>query len=399
MNVVEDISYGAIVSDASRKNLCWQLVTCQSSNPRDSSRSCLRKKRFQGYLNKAIPDESLAYRIHLIELLPDYIAPSPEILVLAASCGSTAAVQRCLARGVDTNSPNQQGYLALGSAARSLNKELVQLLLSREASVNEPDVQGQTPLLGALEGFKISLAAPTQNTSRGHHALDVEDIVRYLVEAGAEVTCGDSAAEALEVACFLGHAGVVTTLLAHREPSDSSNTELQNGLFAALDEVHPDIVSLLLKNGADPNRVRSLQSNDSRAQFLSQTGAMVEQTPLEAACGHWNDCLMRTFLASATELRISPRVLTTAARSSLDQDNIRAHCSDLVLILEHDDSLIVPDSVLEILTADYQGKLLKRVLPRSRCSDPSRFEPRPRTLAPRAPPILSQMPADALRRR
>lgn len=82
----------------------------------------------------------------------------------------------------------------------------------------------------------------------------------------------------------------------------------------------------------------------------------------------------------------------------MDQ-GVWAGCTDLALILEHDASLIVPDSVLEILAAGNQGKLLKRVLPRSRCSDPSRFESRPRPLAPRAPPILSQMPADVLRER
>ncbi|KAJ5418168.1 uncharacterized protein N7487_001718 [Penicillium crustosum] len=355
-----------------------------------------QRSDFETIWTTAMSDESLAYRIYLIELLLDYIPPSPNILVLAASCGSTAAVQRCLARGIDPNSPNQRGYLPLASAARSMNKDLVQLLLSRGANVNELDVQGQTPLLGALEGFKMSLAEPTQKTSHGHHALDVEDTVYCLLEAGAKFKCGDSP-EVLEFACSLGHTGIVTALLAHRE-ADSSEAELQNGLFAALDKACPDNVSLLLKNGADPNRVRSLQSNDPRAEHLSQTEEMVEQTPLEAACGSSDDWLMRTFLASATELHIPPQVLITAARSSVYQE-VWAECTDLALILEYDASLIVPDSVLEMLAAENQGKLLKHVLPRSRCSDPSRFETRPRPLAPRAPPTLSQMPADVLRPR
>ncbi|KAF4771351.1 hypothetical protein HAV15_004471 [Penicillium sp. str.  len=229
-----------------------------------------QRSDFETIWTTAMSDESFTYRIHLIELLLDYVPPSPDILVLAASCGSTAAVQRCLARSIDPNSPNQQGYLPLSSAARGMNKDLVQLLLSRGANVNELDVQGQTSLLGALEGFKMSLAEPTQRTPRGHHALDVEDTVYCLLEAGAKVKCGDSP-EVLEFSCSLGHTGIVTILLAHREP-DPSKAELQNGLFAALDKDCPDNVSLLLKNGADPNRVRSLQSNDPRAEHLSQTG-------------------------------------------------------------------------------------------------------------------------------
>ncbi|KAJ5196013.1 hypothetical protein N7449_006492 [Penicillium cf. viridicatum] len=396
VKVVEDLSYSTNVLNAIARTCADSWSPAKANILELLLEVASQRSDFETIWTTTMSDESLACRIHLIELLLDYVPPSPDILVLAASCGSTTAVQRCLARGIDPNSPNQQGYLPLASAARDMNKDLVQLLLSRGANVNELDVQGQTPLLGALEGFKMSLAAPTQKTSHGHHALDVEDTVYCLLEAGAKVTCGGSP-EVLEFACSLGHAGVVTILLAHREP-DSSNTELQNGLFAALDKDCPDNVSLLLKNGADPNRVRSLQSNDSRARYLPQTGAMVEQTPLEAACGSSNDCLMGTFLASATELRIPPRVLITAARSSVDQD-IWAHCTDLALILEHDASLIVPDSVLEILAAGHQGKLLKRVLPRSRCGDPSRFEPRPRSLVPSAPPILSQMPADVLRPR
>ncbi|KAF4763616.1 hypothetical protein HAV15_001880 [Penicillium sp. str.  len=172
----------------------------------------------------------------------------------------------------------------------------------------------------------MSLAEPTQRTPRGHHALDVEDTVYCLLEAGAKVKCGDSP-EVLEFSCSLGHTGIVTILLAHREP-DPSKAELQNGLFAALDKDCPDNVSLLLKNGADPNR-----------------------TPLEAACGSPDDCLMRSFLASATELHIPPRVLITAARSSVYQE-VRAECTNLALILEHDASLVVPDSVLEMLAAE-----------------------------------------------
>lgn len=107
---------------------------------------------------------------------------------------------------------------------------------------------------------------------------------------------------------------------------------------------------------------------------------------------------MRSFLASATELHIPPRVLITAARSSVYQE-VRAECTNLALILEHDASLVVPDSVLEMLAAEDEGKLLKCVLPRSRCNDPSRFETRSRPLAPRAPPTLSQMPTDVLRPR
>lgn len=356
---------------------------------------------FQMIWKRALSDKSLTYPKHLIELLLDYIPPCPEILVLAASYGSMPAVDRCLARGIDPNMPNQQGDLPLASAAHGLHKDVVRRLVSEGANVKEPNMQGQTPLLAAVDGFRTSLATPLQSTVSSH-SLDVEDIVRCLVEGGARAACGDSTAgNVLEIACSLGHAGVVTILLAHSELSGSWKTGLQDSLFAALDAEHPDVVSILLKEGADPQRPRLLRASDPRAQFLStpetQRVVMIEQSPIEAACGKLNDCLMRTFLASVPALRIPPRVLTTAARAWLHQTgHVRAHCSDLALILEHDPSLVVPQTVLEILLEDYEGRLLKRILPRSDCPDPRRFQPR--RLVPRAPPLLSQM-RDALQPR
>ncbi|KAJ5998811.1 hypothetical protein N7451_006621 [Penicillium sp. IBT 35674x] len=69
--------------------------------------------------------------------------------------------------------------------------------------------------------------------------------------------------------------------------------------------------------------------------------------------------------------------------------HMRANSSDLAIILDHDASLIVPDSVLEILTEDDEGHLLKQVLSRSRNGSRSRFQPKP--LVPRAPTVVSRM--------
>ncbi|KAL2820150.1 ankyrin repeat-containing domain protein [Aspergillus cavernicola] len=395
LEVVEELlSHGACVIDGIASTCSGSWSSAKANILELLLETVSGRGDFEKIWKSAVSDESLTHRGHLIELLLDYVSPSTEILVLAVSSGSISAVDRCLTRGIDPNNPNQLGHLPLASAARSLHKEVVRRLVLEGASVDELDEQGQTPLLGTLEGFRTSLAASLQTTARSHHSSDLEDIVHCLVKGGAR-----AAGEVLEVACSLGHAGVVAILLAHREPSDAWQTGLQNCLFAALDADNPDVVCLLLKNGTDPHQARSLQPSDPRAQFLlPQTQAMIEQTPVEAACGKQNDCLVRAFLASVPDLRIPPRVLTTAARSWLHQTGSRpAHCSDLAIILEHDASLIVPDSVLEILTEDYEGHLLKLVLPRSRCSDRSRFQPRP--LSPRAPPTLSQIPRALVERR
>jgi ankyrin repeat protein len=160
---------------------------------------------FENIWKSAVSDRSLAHRDHFIKLLLDYIAPTAEILMLAASCGSIPAVDRCLIRGIDPNIASQDGHLPLASAAHSLHKHVIRRLVSAGANTNALDIKHQTPLLATLDGFKTSLEAPLQNTAQSHHALNVQDIVSCLVEGGAHVMCSDIAAgEVLEVAGSFG---------------------------------------------------------------------------------------------------------------------------------------------------------------------------------------------------
>jgi ankyrin repeat protein len=369
------------------------------------------KDDFEMAWKRAASQATAPNNTHLIEMLSDYVPTSTDLLVLASACGSVSTVRHCLAQCIGPNGPDEHGFVPLSSAARGLHREVVRLLVSEGADVNQVDVEGQTALLAALTRFKASLEEPLHEATHAN-TTDIEDTVRCLVNAGAQLMVGDpKACETLELACSTGHIEIVAQLLAIRKVGDWSQG-LQTWLFAAIDGNYPDIVSTLLKEGADPYKPRLLPLSDYRARLLvSHDGAsdmqgMISQRPFEAALGRGNSCLLRVFLASLPEFRISNEALIQAAevyvaQSYLDRPE-SATSSDLATILDFDLSLVVPKDVLRILADGHADKLLELVISRSEYTDWRRFTDRRRftnrSVTARAPPLVSQAP-DMLRQR
>ena len=184
----------------------------------------------------------------------------------AAENGDTALVERLLAAGADVNAKGGRGRRARGAVTALMNAaanghaDVVELLIDAGADLNlqEPGLREEGCDLSECYGRTALLFAVERD-----HA----DIVKLLVEAGADVNVrrkdnyGDTALiQAVEDRGY----NIVKQLLAApnidvnmkskgiERYSWSKNREF-SALVAAVRNNKPDIVELLLDNGADVN--------------------------------------------------------------------------------------------------------------------------------------------------
>jgi ankyrin repeat protein len=166
-------------------------------------------------------------------------------LVRAARLGDDAAVVSLLAAGEDPNEADEDGFSALQAACVASVSQIVKRLLDAGAGV-EAGSFGSTPLMAAAAAGSL-------------------EIVDMLLTAGADIHAKCEWPEsALDAAAGGGYADIVKRLLdlgAEVEGADDEVTPLMN----AAELGHLETVRLLLAAGADP--------------FVSYEG----ETPLDAA--------------------------------------------------------------------------------------------------------------------
>lgn len=140
----------------------------------------------------------------------------------AVQTGNAAQLEACLAAGTDVNTRNEIGFTLLMLAAQGSQEDMVKLLLRFGANVNAYAPSGWTALERAANGGHI-------------------DIVNLLLEQGATVHPPvDNAWSAIASAAWRGHIKIVERLLAL-----ATYTELENALFQAKKEDHPEIVLIV----------------------------------------------------------------------------------------------------------------------------------------------------------
>lgn len=151
-----------------------------------------------------------------------------QVACMEASCGQI--IRTLLHRGADANAKDRCFSIALHSASRKGNMEMVKILINGGSDVNAENEFDQDKLL-----------VPKEGTSLNGHEL-VEDELGVVEQVPGT---------ALHVASQGGHTHIVKYLLehgAHIEPPD----ELENTpLITASSEGHTNIVSLLLERGAN----------------------------------------------------------------------------------------------------------------------------------------------------
>ncbi len=102
---------------------------------------------------------------------------NPDTLVLAASLGSTATIENCLAAGVSVNQRGRAGDTPLLAAMKKDQRNTVKMLLEHGADPNLPDREGNTVLMEAVR-WQRDIAK--ENTD------EFRSFANFLIDKGAD---------------------------------------------------------------------------------------------------------------------------------------------------------------------------------------------------------------------
>lgn len=167
-------------------------------------------------------------------------------LVIAAELNDGRAVLGLLMKGVDPNQPDSRGRKALFMAAREESlRALDSLLASPLLKLDEPNAQGETPLM--IAAIRGSLPAVKALVKRGaavnrpgwtplHYACSGPDngVTAFLISQGAELNArSENGTTPLMMAARYGSSDLVPLLLkAGAEPRAANEQELTAADFA-----------------------------------------------------------------------------------------------------------------------------------------------------------------------
>ncbi|MFO1313704.1 MAG: ankyrin repeat domain-containing protein [Burkholderiales bacterium] len=192
---------------------------------------------------------------------PENLSTNARFLV-AARNADAAAMKRELAAGAAVNARNRLGESALVIVLKKDRADLATLLLDAGADVNQPAINGITPLMAA--------------SFAGQDA-----IVKRLLAQGADPRATDRLKKtAMIYAAGEGRSGVVQQLLAAGIPADEVYANDLTALMWAAGFGKTDTVRVLLAAGADPTRKdnRGKTAADmARDQGFSETAAALEK--------------------------------------------------------------------------------------------------------------------------
>ncbi len=200
-------------------------------------------------------------------------------LAQAVAYMDLAETQTLLKAGGDANF-KENGRPLLSWAAQNGSAEIVQALIDSGADLNAADAIGHTALMRATDMDKRDVAAvllkakadPNAESQNGDTALSLAiqsgygDMVKLLVEGGADVNLSTKEGDSYVLAAAQsGNLEIVSILGAAKADMNRSNAAY-TPLIYAIEQGNKDLVSTLLKNGADPNaRTNSGQIPLSRA--------------------------------------------------------------------------------------------------------------------------------------
>jgi ankyrin repeat protein len=189
-------------------------------------------------------------------------------------------VELFLAAGMNPDARDKTGATALQYAAREGNLEIVKLLMEKGADVNRGAV-----LAWAIAGLeRRTRREPGQELvklPRDEENARQAEVIRYLVEHGADVNAGTP----LHSAVRAGDLEIVRLLVEHGADINATNGRSKiTALMRAAQYAPPEVVQYLLDHGADPNAKTVVYTQDSR-QMLKEifTGPQEGRTALQIA--------------------------------------------------------------------------------------------------------------------
>ncbi len=187
---------------------------------------------------------------------------SNDSLVLAVREENIEVIQKLLNSGVNPDSPNRYGEVALRSAARNCYIEGMQALLDAKANPNVfTNNIKNTPLMaaafnGCIEAMELLLSKgikPDHKNNDGSTAFTSAIIkghtsaVELLVNAGGDINSPDRRGNTpFMLAANLGNVEMMQTLLTHKANPLSINANNENALWRAARDGHVGAVNFLL---------------------------------------------------------------------------------------------------------------------------------------------------------
>ena len=178
--------------------------------------------------------DSLNYVVDVNEINEEDQAAS----FVAAKLVNVEVVQALLSHGVDVNVIDERGRTALFAAAKHKKAEVVQALLSHDIDVNVIDKGGETALFAAAEHASV-------------------EVVQVLLSHGVDVNVTDrvEGETALFAAATRAQVEFVQVLLSHGVDINVIDQYGRSALFSAVERGNVEVVQALLSHGADVNVV------------------------------------------------------------------------------------------------------------------------------------------------
>ncbi|KAJ4258131.1 hypothetical protein NW762_008272 [Fusarium torreyae] len=217
-------------------------------------------------LNAAAQQEDPNTKI--LNLLLDYVPPTPQRFLQVCSSGSIPLVTRLLKQGMNVNGNDTEIESPLQVASRNLNLEVVQLLLQQGATIRPRQLISGGPLVAALKTCAAPLLERLEHPQRRWReyfhttSLDFQtiqrctDVTQLLLEKGASLDSAEGDfGNSLHLACLIGSLSLVQVLINYGSSLDDTNGYFQTPLFAAIYGNNPDVVSLILDKGCSVNYV------------------------------------------------------------------------------------------------------------------------------------------------
>ncbi|CAH0549306.1 unnamed protein product [Brassicogethes aeneus] len=176
-------------------------------------------------------------------------------LMFAVDNNHTETAEFLINQGADVNLRDSKHYrTALHVAAASGNVKMANVLVSNGADINAQDINGNSPLMFAVDNNHTETA-------------------EFLINQGANVNLRDSKDKrmALHVAAATGNVEIANVLVSNGADTNAQDINRYSPLMFAVDNNHTETVEFLINQGADVN-LRGGENNRTALDFVAATG-------------------------------------------------------------------------------------------------------------------------------